>query len=107
MVINGTPILKGDHYPLRRFMIPDFLMYMIYLEPLNLFLYTWRFMRELEQEEKNHLIKNFYKWFPFISILILPVAFVCIVIAYTVETAKYDYYVFHREFNNAYQHGVI
>ena len=59
LLINGTPILKGDHYPLSRFMIPDFLMFMIYLEPLNLFLYTWRFMRKLEQEEKNSIIKIF------------------------------------------------
>ena len=49
--INGTQILKGDFYSLRNLMIRNFLDNLIYLEPLNLFLYTWRFLRELEQGE--------------------------------------------------------
>jgi hypothetical protein len=49
--INGTNILKGDHFSLRNNMIPAFLGNLIFLEPLNLFLYTWRFLRELEQAE--------------------------------------------------------
>ena len=49
--INGAHILKGDFYSLRNFLIPNFLYLLIYLEPLNLFLYTWRFLRELEQGE--------------------------------------------------------
>ncbi len=49
--IEGTQILKGDLYSLRNLMISEFLYYLIFLEPLNLFLYTWRFLRELEQVE--------------------------------------------------------
>ena len=49
--INGTQILKGYSLSLRNFTIVDFLNNLIYLEPLNLFLYTWRFLRELKQVE--------------------------------------------------------
>jgi hypothetical protein len=49
--INGTHILKGDPFSLRNFMIRTFLFNLILLEPLNLFLYTWRFLPELEQGE--------------------------------------------------------
>ena len=54
--INGTQILKGYSLSLRNFTIVDFLNNLIYLEPLNLFLYTWRFLRELEQAEKYTFI---------------------------------------------------
>ena len=54
--ITGTQILKGDPYSLRNWMIGIFLFNLIFLEPLNLFLYTWRFVRELEQGEKNTFI---------------------------------------------------
>ena len=54
--INGIHILKGDTFSLRNWIIQEFLQNLIYLEPLNIFLYTWRFLRELEQGEKNTLI---------------------------------------------------
>ena len=49
--INGTQILKGDFLSLSNWTIRNFLLKLVYLEPLNLFLYTWRFLRELEQGE--------------------------------------------------------
>ena len=54
--INGVPILKGDFLSLRNWTIRNFLIDLIFLEPLNLFLYTWRFLRELEQGENNTFI---------------------------------------------------
>ena len=51
LFINGTPILKGYYLSLRNFMIRTSLFNLIFLEPLNVFLYTWRFLRELEQGE--------------------------------------------------------
>jgi hypothetical protein len=53
--------MKADISSLRNIMIPEFLFNLIYLEPLNLFLYAWRFLRELEKEEKNLFMKKFYR----------------------------------------------
>jgi hypothetical protein len=39
-VVNGTHFVKGDYNSLRSFMITNFLNELIYLESLNLFLYT-------------------------------------------------------------------
>ena len=71
------------------------------LEPLNLFLYTWRFLRELEKEEKNKYVKNCYIWFSRISIVLLPTAFLCIVPAFLIEWAKLFYYDYAKEYEKA------
>ncbi len=76
-------------------MIDEFLFSLIYLEPLNLFLYTWRFLSELEQSVSKPAVKTFLKWFARISILLIPPAFISIVTAFIVELARYNYYHFH------------
>ena len=48
--------MKGDPNSLRNWIIPFFLSNLIYIEPLNMFLYTWRFIRELEKAEMNKII---------------------------------------------------
>ena len=53
-----------------------FFVKFIYLEPLNLFMYTWYFLRNFEQEETNTCLKKFYKWFAFVSISLLPICYV-------------------------------
>ena len=75
-------------------MIIFFLDNLTYLEPLNLFLYTWRFLSELESEANNPKLKKFYKYFAQVSIVIIPVAFITIVPAFIVIEAKYvtNYY---------------
>jgi hypothetical protein len=42
--INGSQFIKGDYYDLHNYSITAFLDHAIYFEPLNLFLYTWRFL---------------------------------------------------------------
>ena len=91
--INGTVLLKGDHYSLRNSEIPVLLTNLIYLEPLNLFFYTWRFLAELELETSHPLLKKFYKWFADVSIVLLPSAFITAVIGYIVEYGRYTYYI--------------
>jgi hypothetical protein len=76
-------------------MIDGFLINLIYLEPLNLFLYTWRFLSELEQSFIKPAAKTFLKWFAHISILFIPSVLISVVIAAIVESARYDYYLFH------------
>ncbi len=75
-------------------MINSFLVDLIYLEPLNLFLYTWRFLSELEQSVSKPAAKTFLKWFARISIILIPPAFISIVTAWIVENARFEYYFF-------------
>ncbi len=82
-------------------MITEFLEDVTYMEPLNLFLYTWRFLSELEQEERNIWIKNCLKWFARISIWLFPLAFCCIVPAYTVEISYNIYYYNLSDYENS------
>jgi hypothetical protein len=42
-------------------MIDGFLYNLNFLEPLDLFLYTWSFLSELEKETNNSKLKTFYK----------------------------------------------
>ena len=91
--INGTQILNGSSQSLKNLMIIGFLLNLIYLEPLSLFLYTWRFLSELEQSVDKPAAKAFIKWFARSSILLIPPAFISVVIAFTVENAWYLYYI--------------
>ncbi len=59
--INGTQIQKDGYYSLHNVIIDYFLLRLIYLEPLNLFLYTWRFLSELEQSVSMPAAKTFLK----------------------------------------------
>ncbi len=87
--------MKPNFFSLRGFMTTGFLGDLIYLEPLNLFLYAWRFLRELEELENNKTVKTCYKAFSLVSIFLLPLAYYCIVPTYIVENNKWFYYSFH------------
>ena len=93
--IGGYSILKGEFDSLRNILILSFLKNLIYLLPLNVFLYSWRFMREIEMEEQNSIIKKCFRWFARISIVILPTAFISIVSAYIYEKTMFSYYFLH------------
>jgi hypothetical protein len=82
-------------------MIEIFLLNVAYLEPLNLFLYTWRFLSELEQSVSRPAVKTFLKWFTRISILLIPAAFISIVTAFIVENARSEYYDYHSNLEEA------
>ena len=51
--INGTRKDKCKGVSLHDFIVSSFLQGFNLLEPLNVFLYTWRLLRQLEKEEKN------------------------------------------------------
>ena len=89
--INGTQFLKGSEFSPRNFMIDSILDNLIFLEPLNMFLYTWCFLYQLEQEETNNCLRRFYYWFSRVSIVVLPLCLYCIVPAYIVELSNYSY----------------
>ncbi len=94
--INRSRIMKGQHYSLRNTTITFFLLKLIYLQPLNLFLYTWRFLRELEEEAINSKTKKMFRWFARI-ILLFPVSYLCILPAFIVAFSRADYYQAHLE----------
>lgn len=79
--INGNQILKGDYYGFRDSAILTFLYTAISLEPLNLFLYTWRFLETLEKEESVKSLKKCYRYFAIVSVCLIPVSFYSVLIA--------------------------
>ena len=87
--------MKGDLYSLRNITIKSTLVSLIYLEPLNLFLYTWRFLSQLDQEETNTFLKRLYRWFSPVSIVLLVLSFNSLVLAGIIEGSKCLYYDLH------------
>ena len=45
---------------------------MQYLEPFNLFFYTWRYLTALEDEETGKALKTFYRLFKEIAMALFP-----------------------------------
>jgi hypothetical protein len=51
-------------------------------------LYTWRFLNLIEKQEKNMLAKKILRWFEYISIVVLPVAYYSVWTAFVIENSK-------------------
>jgi hypothetical protein len=49
-----------------------------YLDPINVFLYTWQLLPTLEIEEINTTLTKMYRWYRKISIWIVPASFISI-----------------------------
>ncbi len=60
----------------------------LYLEPLNLFFYTWRFLATLESEEDNRLLKRVYRFVSLFSIIVLPSVFIGVYVAFVILYAR-------------------
>jgi len=71
-----------------------FLLNAIFLEPLNLLLYSWRFFAVLEEETDNYKKKLFYRWLALIVIICLPVTFYVLFIGFVIEDGKVAEYFF-------------
>ena len=89
--------MKGDSLSLRKITITYLLQYLIYLQPLNFFLYTWRFLRELEEEAKNSVTKKIIRWYARITIVLAPFFTLFIVTVYIVATSRALYYRVHLD----------
>ena len=99
--INGNELIRGNTGSKRDLIITEFLISMTYFEPLNLFLYSWRFLRELEHESTSPALKKFYKWFSIFSIWIIPAGFLLLVPWFVYANAMYLYYYARLEFKTA------
>ena len=52
-------------------------------------------LKELEQAAESKIVKAFFRWFAYITIVLVPLAIYCIVTALLVEKSQYLYYYFH------------
>ena len=62
--------------------------YALLLEPVNMFLYTWRFLSTLERDEKHKTVKLIYRWFARITIFAVPLAFFSVYACYCIFYGK-------------------
>jgi len=76
--------------------ITYFLQSAIFLEPVSIFFYTWRFLATLEREEGNKNVQCFYRWFARISVCILPTGFYIWIVAMTIDVGKGSAAFFNR-----------
>ena len=74
----------------------------IFLEPINIFLYTWRFLNTLETEEKNPQVKIIYRWVSKVTLVLLPLAF----IATFTALVLIDPFTFSAEYPDRATHAV-
>ena len=66
---------------------------MQYLEPFNLFFYTWRYLTALEDEETGKALKTFYRLFKEIAMALFPLPlFVFIGIFLRVDIFSWRYF---------------
>ena len=90
--VTGVRLLYGDPTGYRKYLITSFLWNLIFFEPLNLFLYSWAFLKEIEESENDEKTKKYYKWFRISSIIVIPLAFVSLTPVMIVEMSKWKYY---------------
>ena len=90
LYINFDQLIKGYLYGFRYLTIDTFLVYAVYLEPVSLFLYTWRFLHVLEKSGDSEKIKRGYRWFAIITIYLIPLCFYGVFLSLVIETAKYS-----------------
>ncbi len=105
--ITRTQIMKGSMGSLREIEIKFFLQWMIYIAPMNLFLYTWRFLRELEQSVSNKVLKHICRGFEILTIVVLPPAFYAIITGMLYAGGEEEYYGAKLEIKKATHAGKI
>jgi len=98
LFINGHSFLRGYLHSFRNESIECLLAMAIRLEPLNIFLYIWRFLATLEREEENLTMKKVFRWFARLSIVVVPLANYGLFAALVVEQAKEESYFYAGPF---------
>jgi hypothetical protein len=66
-------VIKGSHF--RQGAIGELIGFTIILEPINIFLYTWRFLATLEWNALNPCVKRLYRWFAVITGFAVPLTY--------------------------------
>ncbi len=73
-MISGQLQIHGSTF--RDYAISGMLSFAYFLDPVNVFLYTWQFLPTLEIEESNATMSKIYRWYRKISVWVVPPAFV-------------------------------
>ncbi len=71
--VNGGTFIKGSEF--RQGAISELLGDANTLEPINIFLYSWRFLATLERHAFNACVKRFYRWFAVIAGFAIPLIY--------------------------------
>lgn len=73
--IDEVQLIKGPFFGFRHDLITTFLSSTLYLCPMSLFLYTWRFLLILAQETESKILRNFLKRLAYAMIFLIPVVY--------------------------------
>ena len=84
--ISGHISINGGDA--RRGAIDSALGYALVLEPVNMFLYTWRFLTTLERDEKSQSVKLVYRWFARFTGFTVPIVFWVVYACYCIFYGK-------------------
>jgi hypothetical protein len=90
--VSGQLQIHGSTF--RDYAIGGVLESAFYLDPVNVFLYTWQFLPTLEIENSNTTMSKMYGWYRKISIWVVPAAFVGIFAGIVIAYGKYAQYYF-------------
>ena len=93
--------MKGDVGSMRNLLITFAMQNLYYLGPLNLFLYTWRFLKELRISETNSIVKVIYQISEIVTIAVLPFTFYFCMSEWIKFSAKQVYYLAKLQLKNA------
>ncbi len=97
LVLSDQQQIIGTTY--REFAINSLLAFAIYLDPVNVFLYTWQFLTTLEVEESNPILSRMYRWYRKISIWILPASLIVIFVAIVITYGIFVQYLYDGNTN--------
>ena len=81
------PIMRLNSTSFKDQLIFSVLHGAINIEPVNIFMYTWRFLETLESEQKGHL-KSATKWFRVISVWLIPIVYLYLGVTLLIYNAK-------------------
>ena len=91
--INGQQSGHGNTHSFGYYAKSTFLGTALYLEPLNLFLYTWRFLASLESEEENRHLKIAFQLVSLFFIIVLPALFIAIYAAFVILFSRAEFFL--------------
>jgi hypothetical protein len=87
---SGYMLVKGS--TLREYAILSILASASNLEPLNIFLYTWRFLATLECEEEHLPTKKALRWYATLTGGTIPLLYYCFYVAVGITNTYYNTY---------------
>ena len=87
--------MHGGMRSFRNEILTQFINNALFVEPLNLFLYTWRFLKQLRQEESNKILASVFKWLEKISIIVLPLGIILVYPAFNYIDGVDNYALTH------------